>query len=460
MQLKLYNELKRSKGIFTPIDRNNIKLYVCGPTIYDYIHIGNARSLVVFDLLFRTLVLIYGENSVTYVRNITDVDDKINDRAKLLGISINELTKETLENFHQDAKYLNCLAPNYEPKALDHIDEMINIISILLQKQIAYISEDHVYFDVGLYKDYYELSHNNLKDNISGVRIEIQEGKKNSNDFVLWKPSSPKDDISSIFYSPWGKGRPGWHIECSAMSHKYLGENFDIHGGGIDLIFPHHTNEIAQSRSAFDHSLHAKYWVHNGFLTINGNKMSKSLGNFITVKNIRDQKIHREVLRLTLMSTYYRKPLDYSEKALASAKENLDYFYRSIQDLDIKDFDNEELPEEFKKAITDDLNINEALAFIHKICKELNNENDIDNKTFLAKQVKYCCNFLGILNENPNSWFGTESLGPEIESLVKQRIEHKKNRNWKEADQIRDILYDQGVVIEDKSDGTCSIRKK
>jgi cysteinyl-tRNA synthetase len=459
MQLKLYNTLTKNKEIFTPLKQSNVKLYVCGPTIYDYIHIGNARSLIVFDILFRTLRLLYGSNNVVYVRNITDIDDKINDRAKQLGISINILTAKTSKDFHEDAKYLNCLIPTYEPKALDHIKEMIDIISMLLEKKIAYISDNHVYFDVSLYKDYYELSKKNIDENIAGVRIDVSESKENPNDFVLWKPSLESDDSSSIFESPWGRGRPGWHIECSAMSHKYLGENFDIHGGGIDLIFPHHTNEIAQSRSAFPNSSHSKYWIHNGFLTVDGQKMSKSLGNFITVQNIRDKNISGEILRFALMHTHYRKPLNYSEQSLKDAEENLDYFYRSIKILPQKD-DIIDLPEEFLKAIKEDLNINEAIAFMHAICKNINKENDVNRQVMLARQLKSCGNFLGILEQHPDNLHENYKMDDEVQTLVNQRAQYKKDKKWEEADKIRDLLMKENIIITDRPDGTSYIIKK
>jgi cysteinyl-tRNA synthetase len=460
MQLKLYNGLTKTKEIFTPANKNVITLYVCGPTIYDYIHIGNARSLVVFDILFRALRFSYGKNSIIYVRNITDIDDKINDRAKKLEISIKELTDKTLIDFHRDAEYLKCLTPTHEPKALDHVSEMIKIISILVEKKMAYISGGHVYFDVALCKDYYKLSKKNVDENIAGVRIDIQEIKKHPNDFVLWKPSLPSDDEMSVFDSPWGRGRPGWHIECSAMSHKYLGENFDIHGGGVDLIFPHHTNEIAQSKSAFPNSSHAKYWIHNGFLTVNGQKMSKSLGNFITVQNIRDENIHGEILRFALMNTHYSKPLDYSVKALKDSKENLDYFYRSIQILESNEIiDDNNLPKGFIEAIEDDLNFNQALALIHKLCRDLNKKANLNEKIILAKQIKACGNFLGILNEDAKCWFKNEDITIEEQNLLNERNDCKKNHDWKRADEIREILINRDIIIEDHKDGTSSVRK-
>ncbi|MCZ6919327.1 MAG: cysteine--tRNA ligase, partial [Rickettsia endosymbiont of Ixodes persulcatus] len=298
IQFHLYNTLTRTKELFSPQDQANVKMYVCGPTVYDNPHIGNSRSVAVYDLLYRILIKIFGSAAVKYVRNITDVDDKIIDRAELLGITINELTDKVTQEFHINMEYLGCKLPSIEPKATEHINIMIEIIERLIAKKHAYIADKHVYFNVLSAPNYTELSNQNLEEMFAGVRVGNSKTKKHPQDFVLWKPAKPNESANMNFESPWGLGRPGWHIECSAMSYKYLGENFDIHGGGADLIFPHHTNEIAQSRCAFPNSTYAKYWVHNGFLTVNGEKMSKSLGNFITVRDLMDKEISGEVIRL------------------------------------------------------------------------------------------------------------------------------------------------------------------
>ncbi|MCF8462856.1 MAG: cysteine--tRNA ligase, partial [Rickettsiaceae bacterium] len=304
--LNLYNSLTNKTEIFIPNIANIVKMYVCGPTVYDYIHIGNARVEVVYDVLYRILSGIYGKGNVTYVRNLTDVDDKINQRAKEQHITIGELTTNMIANFHDDVAYLGCLKPTLEPKATEHISEMIAIIEQLIAQNYAYVTaENNVYFSVQKFAEYGKLANRNIDDLIENVRIENLQDKNHSHDFALWKAKEEGDIESSIFDSPWGEGRPGWHIECVAMSNKHLGENFDIHGGGVDLIFPHHTNEIAQAKCAFKDSQFAKYWVHNGTLTVNKHKMSKSLRNFITVKEMRDKSVPGEVLRYFLMSANY-----------------------------------------------------------------------------------------------------------------------------------------------------------
>ena len=454
MSLKLYNSLTHKKEVFVPINESEIGMYVCGPTVYNYIHIGNARSVVVFDILYRTLKYLYKDSTINYIRNITDIDDKINNRAKELNLSIQQLTARTIQDFNTDLAFLNCLNPTLEPKATEHVEEMISTIEILIDKDIAYRKAGHIYFRVNKLHDYSQLSSRSFDNNIAGTRVEISDIKDNIEDFVLWKPSHQDDDPSSIFDSPWGRGRPGWHIECSAMSHKYLGENFDIHGGGADLIFPHHTNEIAQSTSAFEGSKYARYWLHNGFLTVSGKKMSKSLNNFITVKDVRTSNIEGEVLRLALMQTNYRKPLDYSEKSLNDAKKTLNHFYRAIYCAAVQ----ENLPDEFITHILDDLNINEALASMQKLTTQINNTVSHDKKVILASQLKSCGNFLGILQHKSTEWFHSDSTSSEIEKLLEERLIHKKNKNWAEADQIRDILKKKNIIIEDQEDGSCTFR--
>ena len=458
MHLKLYNSLTHQKEDFIPLNNSEIGFYVCGPTVYQYIHIGNARCFIVFDILYRTLKYLYADSKINYIRNITDIDDKINNRAKKLNLPIQQLTERTIKDFNADLAFLNCLKPTLEPKATDHLQEMISIIEILVGKDIAYVQEGHVYFRVNKFNDYLLLSSRNFDKNIAGTRVKISNNKDNIEDFVLWKPSDKDDDPSSIFDSPWGPGRPGWHIECSAMSHKYLGENFDIHGGGADLIFPHHTNEIAQSQSTFEGSQYARYWVHNGFLTVNGKKMSKSLNNFITVKDVREGHIDGEALRLTLMQTNYRKPLDYSDKSIHDAKKALDHFYRAIDLSEIQDTP-EHLPDQFITHIVDDLNINEALAFMQKLTTQINTTASHDEKVKLACRLKACGSFLGILQHKSSKWFHCDSASSEIEKLINERLVHKKNKNWAEADRIRDILKKRNIIIEDKEDGTCILRR-
>ncbi|MFN7610588.1 MAG: cysteine--tRNA ligase, partial [bacterium] len=326
MTLRLTNTLTRREEIFTPIDPAHVKMYVCGPTVYARPHLGTARSVVVYDMLYRLLRHEYGE--VRYVRNITDVDDKINAAATERGITIQALTAEVTAQFHADMEALGVLRPDVEPKATEHIAQMITLIETLIARGFAYEAQGHVLFDVQRDKDYGVLSRRSVEDMLAGARVEVAPYKKYAGDFVLWKPVSDKDDPSSVFDSPWGKGRPGWHIECSAMSAAHLGREFDIHGGGADLMFPHHENEIAQSTCAHPESRYARFWVHNGFLTVNGEKMSKSLGNFITVHDLLQRGVKGEVIRFALMSTRYNEPLDWTEKLLGDAAKVMDRMYR------------------------------------------------------------------------------------------------------------------------------------
>ena len=433
-------------------------MYVCGPTVYDRPHIGNARSTVIYDLLFRVLRHLYTPEHVLYVRNITDVDDKINIAAKERKISINELTEEVIGYFDHDMSALYCLTPNIEPKATEHIQEMIDIITKLISSNNAYIADHHVYFDVTSYKDYTGLSGRSLDELISGSRIEINEHKRHPADFVLWKPSDQDDDPSAIFVSPWGDGRPGWHIECSAMSTKYLGYDFDIHGGGADLIFPHHTNEIAQSRCCFAHSIYAKYWVHNGFLTVNGEKMSKSLGNFFTVKELLDRDIKGEVMRYVLLATHYRKPLNWNDKAVDDAKKTLDGFYRIVEKSSAGPTCESHEVCSVEKDLCDDLNTPAALATLHAIAKDFHKSSDEAKKVMLANDLYHAGKLMGFFNVDSQQWFA-RSDNTHIDSLIAKRIEAKQNQDWKMADQIRDELKSLNIVLEDKPDGTCFWRK-
>ena len=437
MQLKFFNTITRSLDNFIPHNPNMVGLYVCGPTVYDHPHIGNARSAIVYDLLYRFLSEIYGSEKVVYVRNITDIDDKIINRSIERNISTKELTLEVEEIFSQNMEYLNCLTPNYQPRATENLDYMFIIIQKLIDNNFAYVADNHVYFDVQKYKEYTKLSNRKLEELEVGARIEINESKQSPYDFVLWKPAS-QEEIG--FASPFGYGRPGWHIECSAMSYRYLGENFDIHGGGADLIFPHHTNEIAQSCCAFPGSSYAKFWIHNGFVTVNGEKMSKSLGNFITITDLYKNDIDGVALRLALLSTHYRKPLDYNEKTLLDAQKTLDLFRKKV--FDVKEDIEEIKDEEFLMMLADDLNVSKALAYMHNLAK--NNE--------LAK-LKYAMKILGIYKNKKTSSF-TYLDEDEILKLIQERKEAKKQKDYQRADNIRSYLLSKNIILEDNKDET------
>ena len=325
----LTNSLGNKKNKFTPINPKKIGMYVCGPTVYDNPHIGNARPLVVFDILFKVLKCKYGNNSISYVRNITDIDDKIIASSIEKKISIEDLTKKITNIFHEDCKYLNCEIPTHEPKATENISSMIEMINKLLKNKFAYEINNHIYFEVKKFEDYGKLSNKNLDELIAGARVEVSENKKNPADFVLWKPSKESEPS---WESPWGKGRPGWHLECSVMSKKFLGDKFDIHGGGMDLIFPHHENEIAQSRCANENEVFANYWVHNGFITISGEKMSKSQGNILKIGDFKN-KVSGQVLRLALISAHYKQPLDWNDKLLSDCEKTINKWYESYTDI-------------------------------------------------------------------------------------------------------------------------------
>ena len=442
--IKVFNTLTNKLEPLITHKPNSIKFYVCGPTVYDRPHLGNARSIVVYDLFYRLFLQCFSE--VVYVRNITDVDDKINNSAKEQNISILQLTSKVLEWFYHDINALQVLKPTHEPKVTDHIAEIIALIQKILANNHAYISQNHILFSVDSYLPYGQLSNRNMSQLIAGSRIEIEDYKKNPLDFVLWKPANQNDDISSVFDSPWGKGRPGWHIECSAMSSKYLGDNFDFHGGGADLQFPHHENEIAQSCCANKGSTYAKYWVHNGFLTVNGEKMSKSLKNFITVFDLLQKNITGVVIRYMLLTTHYRKPFDFNEKALQDAQKSIDKFYQHILDCD---FSLSFLPpsSQILQALSNDLNTSTAFAFLHSLVK------DFSKKWQLASDL----HFLGLLdinyltkNHQQNNAINTN----EIEKMVALRQEYKQNKQFALADQIRDNLLKKGIIITDNQHNT------
>ena len=444
--LKLYNTLERKLSNFNPIDPKNIKIYACGPTVYDFIHIGNARPLVIFDVLVRVLRNLYPK--VTYVRNITDVDDKINQRAKEKKISISELTNLTIQNFHDDCLSLGNLIPEYEPKATDHINEMIEMIEKLIYKGFAYVSSNNVLFSIEKYNKYGELSGRSLDDMISGSRVNIAEYKKNPGDFILWKPSS--DDLPG-WDSPWGRGRPGWHIECSAMSKKYLGDHFDIHAGGSDLIFPHHENEIAQSCCANNSNLMANYWLHNGYVTSNGEKMSKSLGNFTTINNLLLNS-DGESIRYSLLQAHYRAPLSFGNRTVNEANKSLSRLYRAVDGFDV----DGESDKEILQNLCDDLSTPKALARAHFLADQANK-----GSKECAQKLKNSSLILGILSNSSENWFkyGNSNLinknvssinDEEINKLILERKIAKENKDFIKADEIRDVLLKSNIILEDK----------
>ena len=444
LDIFLTNNLTNKKEKFIPKDKNNVRMYVCGPTVYDDPHIGNARPVVVFDILFKILKNKYP--NVTYVRNITDVDDKIIKSSKENNISISELTKKITQSFNEDCIYLNCEKPNHEPKATEHISEMIEMISELIKKGFAYENNKHVYFEVKKFKDYGQLSNKKLDELVAGSRIEVSDNKKNPEDFVLWKPSET-DEPS--WDSPWGKGRPGWHLECSAMSKKYLGNEFDVHGGGVDLLFPHHENEIAQSRCANDSKTFANYWLHNAFITMSNEKMAKSQGNILKIKDFRNNK-SGQVLRMALMSAHYRQPLDWNDKLLEECENTISKWYNVYLNIKTK----LKISDEILKPLLDDLNTPGYIANLHKLYEKAAKGSDEDKILFIS-----ACNFIGLLNENKEDWLKFKKNKVSIsenEILIKinQRNEARVNKNYKEADKIRDELLDKGVLIEDKDGKT------
>ena len=444
LDIFLTNNLTNKKEKFIPKDKNNVRMYVCGPTVYDDPHIGNARPVVVFDILFKILKNKYP--NVTYVRNITDVDDKIIKSSKENNISISELTKKITQSFNEDCIYLNCEKPNHEPKATEHISEMIEMISELIKKGFAYENNKHVYFEVKKFKDYGQLSNKKLDELVAGSRIEVSDNKKNPEDFVLWKPSET-DEPS--WDSPWGKGRPGWHLECSAMSKKYLGNEFDVHGGGVDLLFPHHENEIAQSRCANDSKAFANYWLHNAFITMSNEKMAKSQGNILKIKDFRNNK-SGQVLRMALMSAHYRQPLDWNDKLLEECENTISKWYNVYLNIKTK----LKISDEILKPLLDDLNTPGYIANLHKLYEKAAKGSDEDKMLFVS-----ACNFIGLLNETKEDWLKFKKNKVSIsenEILIKinQRNEARVNKNYKEADKIRDELLDKGVLIEDKDGKT------
>ena len=442
MDIYLTNNLTNKKEQFIPRNNKNVGMYVCGPTVYDDPHIGNARPLIIFDILFKLLK--HRFSFVTYVRNITDIDDKIIKSSKDQNISSKELTEKITKNFLEDCSYLNCEDPTHQPKATEHIDLMIKMIDELLSKGFAYENNKHVYFEVKKFSDYGKLSNKKLEDLIAGSRIEISENKKSSEDFVLWKPSN--DDEPS-WNSPWGKGRPGWHLECSAMAKKFLGNEFDIHGGGIDLLFPHHENEIAQSRCANGSKVFANYWLHNAFITISNEKMAKSQGNILKIKDFR-KKMSGQVIRLALMSAHYKQPLDWSDKLLNDCQNTLNKWY-SVFKNDVKSI---EVSDQILKPLYEDLNTPGYIANLHQLYEKASKGQD--QELFIS-----ACKFIGLLSENNEKWQKYKkdkaSISEiEIKNKIELRNKARENKDYKEADQIRNELLDKGVLIEDKDGKT------
>ncbi len=442
MDIFLTNNLTNKKEQFVPKDKKHIGMYVCGPTVYDDPHIGNARPLVIFDILFKLLKNSFSK--VTYVRNITDIDDKIIKSSQEQKISTKELTEKVTSSFFEDCIFLNCENPTYQPKATEHINLMIEMINQLIKKGFAYENNSHVYFEVKKFSDYGKLSNKKLEDLIAGSRVEVSDNKKNLEDFVLWKPSV-KDEPS--WDSPWGKGRPGWHLECSAMSKKFLGNEFDIHGGGIDLIFPHHENEIAQSRCANDSKIFARYWVHNAFITMSNEKMAKSQGNILKIKDFRN-KISGQVLRLALMSAHYKQPLDWNDKLINDCQNTLDKWYR-VYSADVKTV---QVTEQTLKPLYEDLNTPGYIANLHKLYESANKGKD--KELFIS-----ACKFIGLFNEDNKQWENYKKnkasiSEEEINSKIDLRNKARADKDYKEADRIRDELFDKGVLIEDKDGKT------
>ena len=449
-KIQLYNTLSRQKELFTPLDPSHIRVYACGPTVYGRIHVGNARPIVVFDVLVRVLRRLY--DRVTYVRNITDVDDKINDRAAANGQSIDELCADTIVSFHTDTAALGAVPPDVEPRATHHIDQMIAMISLLIDKGHAYAADGHVLFQVSTMPHYGALSKRSMEDMIAGARVEVAPYKRAPEDFILWKPSTTSQPG---WDSPWGRGRPGWHIECSAMAKAYLGEVFDIHAGGLDLIFPHHENEIAQSCCAHGTSHMASYWLHNGFVTMNDEKMSKSLGNIITVAEA-TARYRPEVLRAALLSAHYRAPLDLSENAMQDAQNSLDRLYRAAGKAKPSDM---ALDDAFMACLCDDLNTPAAMARLHELAR-LANKGD----QAAAAALKSSAELIGLLRDTADDWAKAGSAVSDsddtklddaiIDAEIAARNAARAARDFATADAIRDRLAAAGIILEDGQDGT------
>jgi cysteinyl-tRNA synthetase len=456
MPLQLYNTATRRKEIFEPLDSRNVRLYVCGPTVYDLAHIGNARPAIVFDVLFRLLRLHYGAAQVRYVRNITDIDDKINAAAKAKGESIRDLTDRTAQAFHEDVAGLLCLPPTVEPRATEHIPQIVAMIETLIAAEHAYRAEGHVLFAIASDPDYGKFSGRSRDEMIAGARVEVAPYKRDPADFVLWKPSPP--DLPG-WDSPWGRGRPGWHIECSAMSEAHLGDSFDIHGGGLDLIFPHHENEIAQSTCAHDGRPFARYWLHNGFVTLEGEKMAKSVGNVRTIRAVLAE-VPGEVARYAMLMSHYRDPLDWTADRLAEAKHTLDRFYLALRAVAAIEVEGSELPHGVAAALEDDLNTPLAFAALHDLLSEMNKATSDADKARLKGELLASGAVLGLLRQDPETWLqGDSDEAAEIEALIQQRLSARAAKDFSEADRIRTELAMRGILLEDKPGGKTEWRR-
>ena len=448
--LKLFNTFSKKIETFNPINPENVSMYVCGPTVYNHPHIGNARPAVTFDILYRTLKELYSE--VIYVRNITDVDDKINEAAKKNRVNITKLTQKYSVAYEEDMKNLGIIEPTFIPKVTENIPSIISMIKKLEKLNHAYVSNNHVLFDVESFPKYGELSKLNQKDLIAGARIEVAPYKKNPSDFVLWKPS---DNDTPGWDSPWGRGRPGWHIECSAMIKKFLGNSIDIHGGGQDLVFPHHENENAQSKCA-NNSILANYWVHNGFVTFNKKKMSKSLNNIIILNDL-IKKFRGESIRFALISAHYRQPLDWNESTMINSENSLNNLYSTLlENIDIKAKKSKQTNVE--KALLNDLNTPEAIASLYGTVKDLQQAKKNSLKSEIKGILLRESYFLGILQKDPFEWLkkpDNNTLSDnEIKKLIEERSLARKNKNFKEADRIRNNLLHHGISIKDEKDET------
>jgi len=453
MTIQLYDTLQGKKVPFTPLKEGVVTMYLCGPTVYNYAHIGNARPAVVFDLLARLLRRSY---KLTFARNITDVDDKINAASVETGKPIDEITERFIKAYNDDMGALGVIPPDIEPRATQHIAEMVAMIEKLIEKGFAYEAEGHVLFDVSSNASYGTLSKRDLREMIAGSRVEVAPYKKAAHDFVLWKPSTPE---LPGWDSPWGRGRPGWHIECSAMAEKHLGDTIDIHAGGRDLVFPHHENEMAQSCCAHDGAPFARYWLHNGFLSMDQTKMSKSLGNVLLVHDL-IKTIPGEVIRLALLSAHYKQPLDWSAETLESARKMLDRLYGSVQGISVSKeaIAAAEVPADLIAALEDDLNSPRAMAALFSLAKELNKATDEAEKSALAAQMYASGELMGLLGSDPEEWFaghaGGDLSAEEIEALIEKRNAAKAARDFAAADAIRDQLVEAGITIQDGRDGT------
>jgi len=442
MQFQLHNSLTRRKEAFEPIDRTHVRMYVCGPTVYDNAHVGNARPVVVFDVLFRLLRRIYGDDHVTYVRNITDVDDKIIERHLETGESIASMTRRTADAYFKDMAAIGAIEPSVQPRATQHIGEMIAVIEKLLARGHAYVGEGHVLFDVPSDRDYGKLSGRSRDEQIAGARVDVAPYKRDPADFVLWKPSTP---TQPGWESPWGRGRPGWHIECSAMSAAHLGESFDIHGGGHDLIFPHHENEIAQSECAHGKPM-ARVWMHNGFLEVNGAKMSKSLGNFFTVRDML-AKWPGEAIRLLLLKTHYRAPLDFTEEGLRQAKGELDRFYTALRSISAVVPATDVTPTAVLDALSDDLNTPLAIARLHEEVRELNATSEPTRQAQLKAILQAGGALLGLLASEPNRWLQSGVDAAITEDRVQRWASLRAQKNFAAADALRAELNAEGISV-------------